>query len=149
MFGAVEGLLIFLCGSREYDELTLAEMLSTLAKVITTLCRQGSKGQRATEAVGAHIAARRHVMLEPLIIVLLYIVVRGWLDVGRVVNFGQQYGTIRAVACLFNESGCITSTVDHAVRHEQHAPLIHTVVFKGLTLTCRQHLHATSCRLPH
>lgn len=53
MFAAVEGLLIFLCGSGEYDELTLAEMLSTLAKVVTTLCRQGNKGQRVTEAVGA------------------------------------------------------------------------------------------------
>lgn len=42
---------MFLCGSREYDELTLAEMLSTLAKVVTTLCRQGGKGQRATETV--------------------------------------------------------------------------------------------------
>lgn len=53
MFAAVEGLLIFLCGSGEYDELTLAEMLSTLAKVVTTLCRQGNKAQRVTEAVGA------------------------------------------------------------------------------------------------
>lgn len=53
MFGAVEGLLLFLCGSGEYDELTLAEMLSTLAKVIVALCRQGNKNQRATETVGA------------------------------------------------------------------------------------------------
>lgn len=52
MFGAVEGLLLFLCGSGEYDELTLADMLSTLAKAITALCRQG-KNQRATETVGA------------------------------------------------------------------------------------------------
>ncbi|CAN0448433.1 unnamed protein product, partial [Hapterophycus canaliculatus] len=49
VFGAVEGLLLFLCGSGEYDELTLADMLSTLAKVIVALCRQGNKNQRATE----------------------------------------------------------------------------------------------------
>lgn len=53
MFAAVEGLLMFLCGSGEYDELTLAEMLLTLAKVVTTLCKQGNKGQQVTEAVGA------------------------------------------------------------------------------------------------
>lgn len=51
VFGAVEGLLLFLCGSGEYDELTLADMLSTLAKSIVTLCRQGGKNQRATETV--------------------------------------------------------------------------------------------------
>lgn len=51
MFGAVEGLLLFLCGSGEYDELTLADMLSTLAKSIVALCRQGGKNQRATESV--------------------------------------------------------------------------------------------------
>lgn len=62
MFGAVEGLLMFLCGSREYDELTLADMLATLAKVVTTLCRQGSKAQRATEAVGAY---RRSAVQRP------------------------------------------------------------------------------------
>lgn len=56
MFGAVEGLLLFLCGSGEYDELTLADMLSTLAKSILALCRQGSKNQRATETVGATCA---------------------------------------------------------------------------------------------
>lgn len=44
---------MFLCGSGEYDELTLAEMLSTLAKIVTTLCRQGNKGQRVTETVSA------------------------------------------------------------------------------------------------
>lgn len=53
MFGAVEGLLLFLCGSGEYDELILADMLSTLAKSILALCRQGSKNQKATEQVGA------------------------------------------------------------------------------------------------
>lgn len=46
----VEDLLLFLCGSREYDELTLCDILASLAKVITSLCRQGGKG-RATEAV--------------------------------------------------------------------------------------------------
>lgn len=51
MFGAVEGLLLFLCGSGEYDELTLADMLSTLAKSIVSLCRQGGKNQKATESV--------------------------------------------------------------------------------------------------
>eukprot|EP00903_Cladosiphon_okamuranus_P017675 g16276.t1 len=51
VFGAVEGLLLFLCGSGEYNELTLADMLSTLAKSIVSLCRQGSKNQRATESV--------------------------------------------------------------------------------------------------
>eukprot|EP00752_Nemacystus_decipiens_P003776 g3476.t2 len=51
VFGAVEGLLLFLCGSGEYDELTLADMLSTLAKSIVSLCRQGGKNQRATESV--------------------------------------------------------------------------------------------------
>ncbi|CAN0426024.1 unnamed protein product [Pylaiella littoralis] len=51
VFGAVEGLLLFLCGSGEYDELTLADMLSMLAKSILALCRQGSKNQRATETV--------------------------------------------------------------------------------------------------
>lgn len=64
MFGAVEGLLMFLCGSREYDELTLADMLATLAKVVTTLCRQGSKAQRATEAVGAY-SYRRSTVQHP------------------------------------------------------------------------------------
>ncbi|CAN0526664.1 unnamed protein product, partial [Ectocarpus sp. 12 AP-2014] len=49
VFGAVEDLLLFLCGSGECDELTLADMLSTLAKVIVALCRQGGKHQRATE----------------------------------------------------------------------------------------------------
>eukprot|EP00904_Undaria_pinnatifida_P003079 jgi/Undpi1/12772/HiC_scaffold_6.g02440.m1 len=49
VFGAVEGLLMFLCGSGEYDELTLAEILSTLAKVITALCRQGNKSQQVTQ----------------------------------------------------------------------------------------------------
>lgn len=52
MFGAVEDLLLFLCGSGECDELTLADMLSTLAKAIVALCRQGGKHQRATETVG-------------------------------------------------------------------------------------------------
>lgn len=51
VFGAVEGLLLFLCGSGEYDELTLADMLSTLAKSIVSLCRQGGKNHRATESV--------------------------------------------------------------------------------------------------
>ncbi len=54
MFGAVEGLLLFLCGSGEYDELTLADMLSSLAKAIVTLCRQGSKNQRATETASVY-----------------------------------------------------------------------------------------------
>ncbi|CAN0290800.1 unnamed protein product [Ectocarpus sp. 6 AP-2014] len=49
VFGAVEDLLLFLCGSGECDELTLADMLATLAKVIVALCRQGGKHQRATE----------------------------------------------------------------------------------------------------
>lgn len=52
MFSLVDRLLMFLCGSREYDELTLCDMLKSLAKVITTLCRMGGKGQRATETVG-------------------------------------------------------------------------------------------------
>lgn len=52
MFGAVDGLLMFLCGSREYDELTLCDMFSSLATVISNLCRQSGKGQRAaSEAV--------------------------------------------------------------------------------------------------
>lgn len=51
MFGAVGGLLVFLCGSGEYDELTLADILGSLAKIITALCKQGNKGQKATEAV--------------------------------------------------------------------------------------------------
>lgn len=54
VFGAVEGLLLFLCGSAEYDELTLADMLSTLAKSIVSLCRQGGKNQRATESVSVN-----------------------------------------------------------------------------------------------
>lgn len=54
VFGAVEGLLLFLCGSGEYDELTLADMLSTLAKSIVSLCRQGGKNQRATESVSVN-----------------------------------------------------------------------------------------------
>lgn len=58
MFGAVEGLLLFLCGSGEFDELTLADMLSTLAKVIVALCRQGNKNQRATETVSDTQPAR-------------------------------------------------------------------------------------------
>lgn len=55
MFGAVEGLLLFLCGSGEYDELTLADMLSSLAKAVVTLCRQGSKNQRATETASVSV----------------------------------------------------------------------------------------------
>lgn len=53
---------MFLCGSGEYDELTLAQMLSTLAKVVTTLCKQGNKGQQITEAVGAigHVQSIAH-----------------------------------------------------------------------------------------
>lgn len=62
MFGAVEGLLLFLCGSGEYDELTLADMLSTLAKSIVSLCRHGGKKQRATESVSLHIT---HAMCGP------------------------------------------------------------------------------------
>lgn len=42
---------MFLCGSREYDELTLCDALASLATVITTLCKQGGKGQWANEAV--------------------------------------------------------------------------------------------------
>ncbi|CAM9508685.1 unnamed protein product [Ascophyllum nodosum] len=50
VFGAVGDLLVFLCGCREYDELILADILAALAKIITTLCKQGNKGQTATEA---------------------------------------------------------------------------------------------------
>ena len=65
VFGAVEGLLLFLCGSGEYDELTLADMLSTLAKSIVSLCRQGGKNHRATESVRTlGLLVRTAVFLE-------------------------------------------------------------------------------------
>ena len=68
MFGAVGDLLVFLCGCREYDELILADILAALAKIITTLCKQGNKGQTATEAVGTSplisIGLLRMVMLQ-------------------------------------------------------------------------------------
>ncbi|CAM9104713.1 unnamed protein product [Choristocarpus tenellus] len=48
VFGAVDGLLLFLCGSGEYDELTLSDMLGTLSTVVIALCREG-KALRAEE----------------------------------------------------------------------------------------------------
>lgn len=68
MFGAVEGLLMFLCGSGEYDELTLAEILSTLAKVITALCRQGNKSQQVTQEVGAVICNLYEIQSKPTLL---------------------------------------------------------------------------------
>ncbi|CAM9845398.1 unnamed protein product [Discosporangium mesarthrocarpum] len=50
VFGAVEGLLLFLCGTGEYDELTLSDMLRTLSLVVVALCRE-AKASVSEEAL--------------------------------------------------------------------------------------------------